>query len=95
MKVDFCTTCLGRGAQLQAALPINLALALQFRDTMKFHVVLFSGGRDNVQESTGLRRWFQEELSDAMEMGVLVLAESEKEFWNVPSARTPCTSSAC
>eukprot|EP00435_Cladocopium_sp_Y103_P018777 s1640_g4.t1 len=38
---SFCTCCLGRGWQLQIALPINLALTEQYKDSVRFCVALF------------------------------------------------------
>eukprot|EP00435_Cladocopium_sp_Y103_P063893 s891_g25.t1 len=39
---SFCTCCLGRGWQLQIALPINLALTEQFKASVRFCVSLFT-----------------------------------------------------
>ena len=43
---SFCTCCLGRGWQLQIALPINLALTEQFKDSVRFCVSLFKPPED-------------------------------------------------
>ena len=72
MKGDVCTTCLRRGAQLQTALPVNMAVALLFRATMKFHVVLFSGGNDHAMELSDMTCWLQDELRDALGMGRMI-----------------------
>ena len=74
--------CLGRGSQLRTALPINLALALACRTFVQFHLVLFSGGSGNSEEVEGLRRWVKEEFSEVMELGLLVVADCKKDFWN-------------
>ena len=87
MNLHFCSTCLGRGSQLRTVLPMNLVLALPFRSFVKFHVALFSGTAGNEAEHSGLVRWVKEEFVDCIEMGLLVVAECKKEYWNASECK--------
>ena len=80
--LHFCTTCLNRGHQLRTALPINLASCLPFRTTVKFHLVLFTGGSHKAKDYKDLKTWVLTEFQALITMGFLTVAESKKDFWN-------------
>lgn len=79
--ISYCTTCMGRRAQLETTLPANLAVLARHSGRVEL-VLLDYGSRD------GLGEWVRERFAAEFESGVLRYARTdEPDEFHTPHAK--------
>lgn len=80
----FCSTCFRRGFQVKRVLPWNLLTMMQYRDVVRYDLMLFNPDDPDTKD---VLEFVRQNLGWAVKTGLLRIGVAPMEWWSCPEAK--------